>query len=389
MIKRAVRERVYLKLAVTGSTGSGKTFGAIGMAKGLSPDGRVCVIDTENNSASYYAGETDEPGRWVFDVISLQAPFSAQRYAEALQAAIEAGYKVIVIDSLTHEWNASGGILDAKSQRDKGGGNSFTNWNDFKQIHNKFVELLLQSPVHIIATLRSKMEYVVEDATDKDGRVKKVPRKIGLAPISSEGMEYEFGIVFDIDRVSHLATATKDRSNLFEGQAINLDKAVGKKLKEWFMSGAEIPPSPQPPPQAALPPPPPQPEYVPDPPPPPPKSAWQTIQAPEKPKQPISQEVNNFVNDVAGPEPTFSGDPDCITSEQYNMLTKWLGHYGLANDKRVFNFLVKTQGIKEVEPGEFLMFNVTKTCFARLEKTFGNPDQTKMFINHISQEQYA
>lgn len=239
-IKKAVRERVYLKVAVGGPTGSGKTWGAIGIAKGLAPSGKILVLDTENRSASYYAGAADAPGAWDFDVVEIEAPFTPTKYLEGLKAAIDHGYEAVVIDSLTHEWNASGGILDQKSQKDARGGNSFTNWNDMKQVHNKFVETLLQSKIHVVCTLRSKMEYVMEEDANKKTQVK----KIGLAPISSDGMEYEFGVFFDVDRNTHLAVATKDRTGLFDGRSIHLGDEIGKELRSWRDSGAELNPEP-------------------------------------------------------------------------------------------------------------------------------------------------
>ncbi len=243
-IKKAVRERVYLKLVVTGPSGGGKTLGSIGIAKGLAPTGKIGVIDSENRSASYYASRFD------FDVIELEAPFTTQKYLEALRAFIDGGYEVVVIDSLTHEWAASGGILDQKAAKDSRGGNSFSNWNEMKQLHNKFVETLLQSRIHVVCTLRSKMEYALEQ--DEKGR--STVRKVGLAPISSDGMEYEFGVMFDVERNSHLAIASKDRTGLFEGRSLNLDERVGKELAEWLASGAELAPTPEPPPTGAQPP---------------------------------------------------------------------------------------------------------------------------------------
>ena len=235
-IKKAVRERVFLKLVVGGPSGGGKTFGAIGVAKGLAPNGKIGVIDSENRSASYYAS------KWDFDVIELEAPFTTQKYLEALRAFIDGGYEVVVIDSLTHEWAASGGILDQKSQKDARGGNSFTNWNEMKQLHNKFVEVLLQSKIHVVCTLRSKMEYALE----QDDKGKSTVRKVGLAPISSDGMEYEFGVMFDVDRNSHLAIASKDRTGLFEGRSMNLDESIGQELRAWLETGAEMAPVPDP-----------------------------------------------------------------------------------------------------------------------------------------------
>jgi len=237
-IVKAVREKTYMKLALTGPSGSGKTWAAIGLAKGLSDDGRVVVIDSENNSASFYSGTTDEPGQWDFDVIPLKAPFTPQSYMAAVEAAVEAGYSIVVIDSLTHEWAASGGILDEKAAKDMKGGNSYTNWNGIKQTHNAFIESLLQAPIHIIATLRSKTDYVLETTTNKYGKEVQAPRKVGMAPISSEGIDYEFSIVFDIDRATHMAVASKDRTAMFGNKAMLLTPQIGKQLKAWLEGGS-------------------------------------------------------------------------------------------------------------------------------------------------------
>jgi len=240
-IVKAVREKTYMKLALTGPSGSGKTWAAIGIAKGLSDDGRVVVIDSENNSSSFYSGTTDEPGQWDFDVIPLKAPFTPQSYMAAVEAAVDAGYSVVVIDSLTHEWAASGGILDEKAAKDMQGGNSYTNWNGIKQIHNAFVESLLQAPIHIVATLRSKTDYVLETTTNKYGKEVQAPRKVGMAPISSDGIDYEFSIVFDIDRATHMAVASKDRTAMFGNKAMFLTPQIGKQLKAWLEGGASAP----------------------------------------------------------------------------------------------------------------------------------------------------
>ena len=232
-IVRATREKGFLKLAVTGPSGSGKTWAALGLAKGLSDDGRVLVIDSENGSASFYSGATDLPGQWDFDVINLAAPFTPEAYTEAIRAAVDGRYSVVVIDSLSHEWASSGGILDQKAIKDARGGNSFTNWGGLKQVHNQFVEALLQAPINVIATLRSKTEYVIESVTNKYGKEVQAPRKIGLAPISSDSIEFEFSCVFDLDRATHTATASKDRTNMFGDKSLHLNEQVGKQLRAW------------------------------------------------------------------------------------------------------------------------------------------------------------
>jgi len=234
-IKKAVRKKIWLKVAITGPTGSGKTFGALGIAKGLSTDGRVCVIDTENASASYYAGQ------WDFDVIELSAPFSPEKYLEAFRAAVDAGYSVVVIDSLSHEWDKQGGILDQKAKKDQRGGNGFANWQEYKAVHGSFVDVFLGANVHIIATIRSKMAYEQEEYTEA-GQTKKKIVKLGLAPVQSDGIEYEFGVVFDLAQKTHMAESSKDRTGLFDKRTFLLNEAVGKELKAWRDGGAELKP---------------------------------------------------------------------------------------------------------------------------------------------------
>lgn len=292
-IKKAVRQRVWLKIAVTGPTGAGKTWGAISVAKGLAPTGKVLVIDTENDSASLYAD------RWDFDTITIHAPFTTQKYSEALDAALENGYEVVVIDSLTHEWAASGGLLDQKAAKDARGGNSFSNWNEMKQLHNRFVEKLLQAPIHMVGTLRSKMAY----AQEQDEKGKTAIRKVGLAPITSDDLEYEFSVVFDVERNTHLAVASKDRTSLFEGRSLSMGEAVGRELAAWLGSAAPTE-------GAAAAAPVPTPAAKPE-----PKTAGQVFsQMAPPPASPVPQDVADFVDAIAdGPAaPALCTPEECV-----------------------------------------------------------------------------
>jgi hypothetical protein len=233
--KKATRQQVKLKLAITGPSGSGKTWGALELARGLGK--KVAVIDTENGSASLYAD------RFSFDVIEMHAPYLTQKYSEALAAAVAGGYEVVVIDSITHEWAAEGGILDQKTQKDLRGGNSFTNWAGPSAEHEKWKAQLLAAPVHVIATIRSKSEYILE--TNDKG--KQAPRKVGMAPIQRDGIEYEFSVVFDL-ALSHEAVASKDRTALFDGKHFRLSPEIGQELHKWMMSGEAPKPQAAPPP---------------------------------------------------------------------------------------------------------------------------------------------
>lgn len=222
--KKAVRTQVKLKLAISGPSGSGKTWGALALAKGLG--GRVAVIDTENESAALYAD------RFEFDHLCMHPPFTVDKFKAAIDAAVAAKYDVLIIDSTSHEWAAEGGILDQKTQIDlrgtKDSKNQFANWAKPSAEHEKFKAALVQSPIHLIATMRSKMEYDISDGK---------PKKLGLAPVQREGFEYEFSVVFDV-AMDHEAIASKDRTRLFDQRHFKLTEQIGKDLRGWLSQGA-------------------------------------------------------------------------------------------------------------------------------------------------------
>jgi hypothetical protein len=133
--------------------------------------------------------------------------------------------KVIIIDSISQEWEGAGGIIETHGNM---AGNSFTNWNRMTPRHNAFVQKILQSPCHIISTVRSKQDYVL---TDKNGKM--VPEKVGLKGITRDGMDYEFTIVLDID-IKHQATASKDRTGLFSNPLpFMISEQTGNRIKVW------------------------------------------------------------------------------------------------------------------------------------------------------------
>lgn len=225
---RAERRRAKLRLGLVGPAGSGKTYTALLIAKGLG--GRVALIDTENGSGELYASLAE------YDVARLGAPYEPQRYVDAIHAAEAAGYSVIIIDSLSHAWAGEGGCLDIQGRiADSGKGNSYTAWRTVTPKHNALVEALLQSPSHIIATLRAKTEYAT---VQENGKA--IPKKIGLAPIQRDGVEYEFTTVLDIDQ-NHNASATKDRTQIFDGKYFRPDVSVGAALLAWLDSGTTVP----------------------------------------------------------------------------------------------------------------------------------------------------
>lgn len=227
---KAVRKRAKLRLALTGPSGSGKTYGALMIAKGLG--GKIAVIDSEHGSASLYCHLCD------FDTLELAPPYSPERYVAAIKAAEKAGYDVIVIDSTTHEWSGSGGCLETNEElaKAKFKGNTWSAWNETTPRHRAFIDAMLQSSAHIIATGRSKTETA---QTEDNGRKKVV--KLGMKTEQRDGFEYEFTVVLDIVHDSHYATASKDRTGLFQ-QPVVISEQTGVTLKDWLDAGAEPPP---------------------------------------------------------------------------------------------------------------------------------------------------
>lgn len=230
LFKKAERKQAKLKIAVTGPSGSGKTMSSLKLAAGIGK--RIALIDTENHSASLYADHKDID--FSFDVLPIEAPYTVAKYMEGIEAAEAAGYDVLIIDSLSHVWAGDGGLLAKKESLDQRGGNSFSNWAGITKEHESLKAKILSCGIHLICTMRSKQDYVLE-VTDKG---KSAPRKVGLAPIQRDGMEYEFTTVFDI-AMDHHASISKDRTGLFDNMIEKLNKAHGEKLVKW-LGGAKL-----------------------------------------------------------------------------------------------------------------------------------------------------
>jgi len=228
-IRPAAKERAKLRLGIAGPAGSGKSYTALQIASGLG--GRVGVIDTEHRSAHLYA-DLIEGG---FDVIELTPPFSPDNYVAAIHAFEMAGVSTIIIDSLSHAWVGEGGALDMQGKIADKTGNSWAAWRTVTPKHTALIEAMLQSPCHIIATMRSKMEYVQENEGGKGGKV----RKVGLAPVMRDGIEYEFTLFMEMDQ-GHNAFVGKDRTQLFDNQILERPNAdVGRALLGWLNQGVE------------------------------------------------------------------------------------------------------------------------------------------------------
>ncbi len=228
-IHRATKRRAKLRLGMSGPAGSGKTYSALMIASGLG--GRIGMIDTEHGSGELYADLLPEG----YDVITLTPPFTPARYIEAIRTLERAGVQTIIVDSLSHAWTGEGGSLDRQGKIADKSGNTWAAWRQVTPEHNALVEALLQSPCHIIATMRAKTEYVQE----KDERTGKMTvRKIGLAPVMRDGIEYEFTVFMELD-AQHQAFVSKDRTRLLDGSIIRPDIDTGRQLLQWLETGEE------------------------------------------------------------------------------------------------------------------------------------------------------
>ena len=215
-IRKAQRKKAKLRLGIAAPSGAGKTYSALLLAFGIG--GKVGVIDTEHGSADLY----EDLGE--YDIINI----------DALSMFEKAAYDIVIMDSLSHGWAGDGGLLDKQGKLADRGTNSFAAWRTITPEHNGLVEAILTSPCHIIATMRAKQEYVLE--TNEKG--KQTPKKVGLAPVQREGMEYEFTVMLDID-MNHIASSSKDRTRLFDGQLFKITQAHGEALRDWLENGVE------------------------------------------------------------------------------------------------------------------------------------------------------
>jgi len=227
--KKAQKSESRLRIAISGASGSGKTYSALRIAKGIG--GKIAVIDTERSSASLYADLVD------FDVVNLEPPFNPQKYVDAIKAAEAAGYEVIIIDSLSHAWSGTGGLLDLHDniQKSNKSVNGFSAWKEITPIQNRFIDAILSSKCQIITTMRAKQEYIIEK-----GEYKTQVRKVGLAPVQRDGLEYEFTLFFEISQ-DHIATASKDRTNIFDGKYFTPSEETGKILMSWLNQPSALP----------------------------------------------------------------------------------------------------------------------------------------------------
>lgn len=237
--RKATKAQAKLRAAVFGPSGGGKTMSTLRIGRGLAgPNGTVAVIDTERGSASKYSDRFD------FEVLDLK-DYTVQGYVEAIKAAH--GFDVLVIDSLSHGWQS---LLEEveKLAKAKYRGNTWSAWSEGTPLQKKLVNAILDFPGHVLATIRSKTEWT----TVEDGRGKKVPQRIGMAPEQGKGIEYEFDLLLEIS-TEHIANVIKDRTGRFQDKLIDKpDEDFGRQLALWLADGEPAAVSPPPPAAAPL-----------------------------------------------------------------------------------------------------------------------------------------
>jgi len=220
-IRKAQKSKSKLRIGLSGTSGSGKTYSALLLASGMTSWDKICVIDTERQSADLYSD------LGPYNVITLESPFAPKDYIEAIKTAEDGAMEVIIVDSITHEWT------EAKNMVDKLGGR-FQDWAKVTPIHNRFIDAIVGSKCHIITTVRSKTDY----AMSSEGGKTKV-QKLGLKSETRDGFEYEMTVSFDLN-INHLVETSKDRTGMFmDADPFVITKETGKQLLKWSNTGID------------------------------------------------------------------------------------------------------------------------------------------------------
>jgi len=228
LIKKANKLAKKLRISVSASSGAGKTYSSLLLAYGLTGDwDKIVVIDSENDSASLYADLGD------YNTLSLKAPYTPERYIEAIRFCEDAGYEVIIIDSTTHEWVGRGGCLEIVAEL----GGEYRHWSKVTPRHNKFIDAITGSKCHVICTIRRKESYAMSSGSD--GKLK--IQKLGLEEVQRDGFSYEMDVVFEVDNHNHFAHQSKDRTGLFVNRDdFLITSETGVELKEWANKGRSL-----------------------------------------------------------------------------------------------------------------------------------------------------
>ena len=232
VVKKAKRELIYTKTAIMGPSGAGKTYSSLTLATGMAKEieketgkeAKILMLNTEQSRGQYYANEFD------YDIIDIEAPHNPEKYVDAINFAVEQGYDILIIDSSSHEWESEGGCLDLQQQA----GGTYQAWKRVTPRHQRFINAIADSPIHVIATMRSKDSYEMS----KDERGKTTVQKIGTAPKQRDGFEYEFTVTFLLDQKTNIAEFQKDNTHIFSGKSgVLLSEDHGRQMIQWANSG--------------------------------------------------------------------------------------------------------------------------------------------------------
>ena len=232
VVRKAKREKIFTKVALIGPSGSGKSYGALRLATGMAreikketgKDASILVANTESKRGNYYANEFD------YDIVDIDAPHNPEKYVDVINFAVEQGYAILIIDSSSHEWEGKGGCLELQQQA----GGTYQSWAKVTPRHQKFINAIADSPIHIIATMRGKDQY--EMNKDEKGRTQ--VQKLGVGAKQREGFEYEFTCSFLIDQKTNTSEVQKDNTHIFEHEtSILLSEDHGEKIIKWANSG--------------------------------------------------------------------------------------------------------------------------------------------------------
>lgn len=228
--RRAERKQKKFKGCLQGVSGSGKTLSALYIAMGLAEGdaSKILCVDTENGSAELYADEVE------FKVFN-PPNYRVETYVSIIEQAAKQGFKVLVLDSVTPLWEELLEEHDRQSAKER---NSFAAWRKVTPIYKKLMAAIVAAGIHIIVTMRSKDDYVIEE----DDKGKKAAKKVGLAPIFRSGAEYEFDLVATID-LDHNLIVQKTRLKFLADEVIPKPTAeLGSRIRDWLAGGKEVEP---------------------------------------------------------------------------------------------------------------------------------------------------
>lgn len=231
-VKKAKREKIYVKIALMAPSGGGKTYSSLRLATGMAEeikketgkDARILMGNTESKRGYYYANEFN------YDIVDIDAPHNPEKYVDFINFAVEEGYDILILDSSSSEWEAKGGCLELHQQA----GGQYQSWKSITPRHQKFIDAIANSPIHIIATMRGKDQYEMI----KDEKGKASVQKLGVGAKQRDGFEYEFTCTFLIDQKSSCAESQKDNTHIFENEGPTLlTEKHGQKIIQWANSG--------------------------------------------------------------------------------------------------------------------------------------------------------